>query len=496
MRCAVYTRVSTDKEEQKSSLINQKDLFIRYIAEHGWDLQEIYVDVQSGTKMQKRTAFKQMLQDAEDNKFDIILAKELSRLARNGGLSYKVRDLAEQKGLHIITLDGAINTLQGDTSKFGLYAWLYENESQTTSKRVKYALDNRARNGLFKGSIPPYGYKIEKGKLYIRDDDTPSIVRRIFNEYLAGDGQDLIAKRLWEENVQTPSSSAGKINAGSTWHGSSIMLILRNRAYVGDMVQSKTCTTSVTTTKRKKNNTENLIIKLDTHEAIISKEEFQIVQELMKSRSRLKKAATQVHLFTNVVFCADCGHGMHFKANRKGYVCGSYDKMGKAACGDHIIREKELSEAIFSDLKLLISKVQNKNFSESIEKKILKMKLRNENELKKIDGEFQKYKQRKLNALNNLVDNIITKNDYDMLIVDINTRLDAIIKRQQECAALVTQNYNTNNCIKDVEKIQAEVLDIKELTPEILNRFIEKIEIKADGTPKVYYRFSGSNLLL
>jgi site-specific DNA recombinase len=114
MKCAVYTRVSTDKEEQKSSLSNQKDLFYNFISNKGWSFYDIYVDVETGTS-DKRPGLQRMIKDAGQRKFDVILAKELSRLARNGGLSYKIRDLAERNGIHIITLDNAINTLEGNS---------------------------------------------------------------------------------------------------------------------------------------------------------------------------------------------------------------------------------------------------------------------------------------------------------------------------------------------------------------------------------------------
>ncbi|WP_241494603.1 recombinase family protein [Bacillus coahuilensis] len=183
MRCAIYIRVSTDKEEQKASLKYQKELFYKFIEEKGWDINEFYVDVQSGTTA-KRKNLQRMIEDAHAKKFDIILAKELSRLARNGELSYKIKNLCENQGIHIITLDNAINTLTGNTNMFGLYAWMYEQESQNTSNRVKETLKTRAKNGLFKGSNPPYGYEVREGKLYIRNDETSEIVRRISGSIL------------------------------------------------------------------------------------------------------------------------------------------------------------------------------------------------------------------------------------------------------------------------------------------------------------------------
>lgn len=175
--------------------------------------------MESGTT-EKRPQLQQLIADARAKKFDVILAKELSRLARNGRLSYEIRDIAEQSKIHIITLDNAINTLKGNGQMFGIYAWMYEQESQRTSKRVKAALRSSAQKGLFKGSNPPYGYILEDRKLRISPDETPNIVRRVFRDYLSGKGFDHIARELYEEGFPTPGPVAGKKNASDKWHGS------------------------------------------------------------------------------------------------------------------------------------------------------------------------------------------------------------------------------------------------------------------------------------
>lgn len=231
-----------------------------------------------------------------NKKIDVILAKELSRLARNGELSYQIKNLCENHGVHIITLDGAINTLQGNTHMFGLYAWMYEQEAQRTSERVKETLKTRAKKGLFKGSTPPYGYTIKDGKLHIRDDETPNIVRRIFNEYLAGYGRDSIARRLYNEGIPTPAEVAGKKNAGDKWNDSTIKLILTNPHYTGDLVQGRTTTVSVTSTKRKKASDEELIIIPNAHEPIIPRDVFEAVQHQMKLRSKTIPAQNGTYL--------------------------------------------------------------------------------------------------------------------------------------------------------------------------------------------------------
>ncbi|PFM78933.1 hypothetical protein COJ46_15510 [Bacillus sp. AFS077874] len=174
-----------------------------------------------------------------------------SRLARNGKLSYELRDICLQNNIHIVCLDKSINTITGDVQNFGLYAWLYEIESDNSSKRNKVAKRTKANRGLFVGSNPPYGYYSDNGKLKIREDNTPEIVRRIFREYLDGKGMDSIAKRFTAEKVPTPSQIANKSNASPLWHATTIKNILNNQHYCGDLVQNRTETISVTTTKRR-----------------------------------------------------------------------------------------------------------------------------------------------------------------------------------------------------------------------------------------------------
>lgn len=288
MRCAIYIRVSTNREEQKTSLINQRDLFERYIQDKGWDIYDFYVDVESGTKA-KRESLQKLIEDAKAKKFDVILAKELSRLARNGELSYQIKNIAENNKVHIITLDNAINTLDGNTSMFGMYAWLYEQESQRISSRMKSAFKTKAQNGCYKGSFAPYGYYLKDDrKLYVRQDNTPNIVKRIFKDYFSGKGFDRIARELYEEGIPTPGQVAGKSDATDKWHGSSVRLILENPNYTGDLVQGRSETISVTTNRRNKKEIEDYIITTNSHEAIITKTDFEAVQQLIKSRKKIR----------------------------------------------------------------------------------------------------------------------------------------------------------------------------------------------------------------
>ncbi|MCB2298889.1 recombinase family protein [Clostridium tagluense] len=491
MRCAIYIRVSTDREEQKSSLVNQKSLFEKYIQDKGWDIYDFYVDIESGTKS-KRENLLRLIKDVQDKKVDIILAKELSRLARNGALSYEIRDIAEENKVHIVTLDNAINTLEGNTDKFGLYAWLYEQESNRISIRMKSTFKTISQNGFFKGSCAPYGYHMKDKKLYINDDNTVNIVKRIFKDYLSGKGFDRIARELFEEDVLTPATVAGKSNASEKWQGSSVRSILENPHYTGDLVQGRTETVSVTSKRRYQNSKEKYIVSKNTHEAIITKNDFEAVQQLIKSRKRIRPQQT-VHLFTNILFCDDCSHGMHFKKNRRGYICGNFNKHGKKACTDHIVIETDLANAILTDIKFMLSNIKNEKVIADIEKKVIAEKKKLEKEFKSYSKDMGDLKIQKNKATSKFINDEISKSDYDTFKSEIDIKIKELSEKEQKYKAYIAEKYDAS-LLSELEELKEKVIDLKVLTPELLNRFVGRIIIKTDGTPKVFYRFSESSI--
>jgi site-specific DNA recombinase len=426
MRCAVYIRVSTNKEEQKTSLENQRILFYQYLEDKGWDVFDFYVDVESGTTG-KRENLQRLIEDAKQHKFDAILAKELSRLARNGGLSYQIRDLAIENRIHLITLDNAINTLEGKGDMFGLYAWMYEQESQRTSNRIKAALNSKARKGEFKGSVPPYGYRLNNGKLIIAEDDTPNVVRRIFRMYLEGKGFDAISRTLTREEYPTPAQVIGKANAGQYWHGSSIKVILSNPHYVGDLVQGRQSTINVTSKIREEITRERQIIHENAHPSIMSREDFEAVTRYMQGRKQQQaKPKAKKHLFTNYLHCADCGKSLWYVQIRKGYVCGNYYKHGKKACTQHNVKEKKLIEAILGDVRSFADTLNGKDVMGRLEGKAIQANKQSMKQVILLQKQIDKLREEKKRLIKLVANETITKADYLEVTKSNNEELSSL----------------------------------------------------------------------
>jgi DNA invertase Pin-like site-specific DNA recombinase len=448
MKCAVYIRVSTDHDEQKTSLKHQRDQAVHYVSDKGWDVYEFYEDIQSGTTS-KRKELQRLIKDAKEKKFDVIVTKEFSRLARNVSLAYKIKETAQQNRIHIITLDGIVNTYEnGHTGHmFGMYTSIYELEAQTTSNRVKGYRKAVAQKGIFKGSIPPLGYKAVKGKLYVKDDFTPDLVKRIFKDYISGKGFDHIARDLTAEGIPTPGQIAGRSNAGENWQGSAIRKILENPHYTGDLVQGRSTTQDVTSKMRNYADPKDYIIVKDTHKPIISHKDFEAVQLLIASK-RKKRPYQEKHLFTNTAFCADCGRGMHYRANSKGYMCGNYVKLGSSKCSDHLVREAELKSAILDDIRFLINTLNNDEVLKDLEAKLKKQKQKETKKFQAIDAEIEKLKKRKKRALDEYYDEEITKEAYNDYVNETNKEIEELLSKKQQLNSSINSKDDTLENVK------------------------------------------------
>ena len=159
---------------------------------------------------------------------------------------------------------------------------------------------------------------------------------------------------------------------------------------------------------------------------------------------------------------------MHFKKNRKGYICGSFNKHGIKACSSHIIREQNLKDIILSDIDFILTTISNKSFLDNISSN---------------------------NALNKFIDDCISKDDYDNLVESINSELNELKSEKLLLESTMSTNLNSN-LSSGMCYFKSIASNINDLTPDVVNRLIDKIEVSEDGTPRIYYRFSESSICL
>lgn len=482
MRCAVYARVSTEMETQKTSIAHQIKFFEKYIQEKGWHLYRVYEDMESGRRIDNRDGMKQLLEDSTKGKFDVILTKSISRFARNTLEGLKIiRDL-KALNLRFVTIEDGFDSEAYDEFMFTLLLSIAQKESEKISERIRFGKHCRAKNGHYNGSVPPYGYKkIDKYKIVPAEDISVDVVQRIFQLYLEGYGLYKIAKELNDKAYPTPSQWMSKSNGSNIWHQSTIRKILSNQIYVGNLVQNKSATWDLLTGERKRNKKEDFIQVMDTHEGIIPQEIFEEVQHRLAMKSK-KISRASTHLFSGLIFCGDCGKSMHYKKAKDAYLCGTVNKMGKDRCTGAYIHEKTLEEAIIQDLKGYMK--------EHISNDVVLQALQNEiNHELRAQGNERDYKLlRKLETKRGRIAELfieakLDEELYRRKMLETENQIALLHEKKRSLEERISLNNET------LVSQATEILDLKALDHMILQKLIEKIFVFGKDKIEIYYGF-------
>jgi len=497
MKCVIYARVSTKKEEQKNSLENQISLAERIAEELGFIVVERYIDNGlSGTGFKNRSGINRLLADANSKKFDVVIAKSVSRLGRNLSKSLSLADSLEQKNIRLILPEDDYDT---DMSKsrltFNLKAILAEEESSKMSERVKLALREKANQGEYKASIPPYGYNISSHKKLVVHEETAAIVKEIFRLYLfEGWGMFKISNYLMKQNISAPRK-------GKMWHQNTIKGILTNQAYIGKLVHCKEETLNALAKSelyrvRKKVDHQHQVIIENAHPALISEEDFQAVQNLMRKKGKCKNNGRE-SLFAHIAKCADCKSGMHFKSDRRNgaYVCGGYTKYTSTYCSSHVIEESLLFNAVKTDIKALVKDtVKVEKLYGIVAKKASSLQLSLTQEIKQIDRAIDKLNNQVSSSLSLHADGAMTTEMFKHQNERISIQLQELVSKKIGLQSILATKKDNSEQLqtfqKEVERFANMDIEDEQILKQILQRLINKIEVFEGGKIKIHYNLS------
>lgn len=281
-RVAAYCRVSTDKEEQESSLQVQMESFRKQIEERpGWELADIYADEGiTGTQAKRRDAFNRMIADCEAGKIDYIITKSISRFARNTleCLTY-VRQL-KTYGVYVLFEKEHMDTgNEASEMVLSILAAIAQEESRNISENIKWNQRKRYEEGRAAWK-ETYGYKKEGDREFVVDVKTAPVVRRIFNDYIHGKRAVEIAEALEAEGIPGPK--------GNHWKYASVDFMLTNEKYCGDAQCQKSYVENHLNHRRCRNNhtvVPGYYIQ-DHHTPIVDRETFNMAQTVRSLRSR------------------------------------------------------------------------------------------------------------------------------------------------------------------------------------------------------------------
>lgn len=343
LRVAAYTRVSSNSKDQEHSFAAQNAYFSKLITDNpDWELADIYADQGiTGTSVDKRDDFLRMMEDCRKGRIDRILVKSSSRFARNTKESLAA--VRELKSLNISVYfeEQNIDTAQvSGEVLIAMFAALAQRESEAISERVRWSYRVRMSKGRFSTCKAPYGYRLVKDHLEIQEDEA-SIIRYIFDRYLAGVSMENIAKEITVLGIPTKQNTP-------FWQVRSIQYILRNEKYVGDSLLGKTYTTLTLPHRKIENKGEGVQYFIEgSHPPIVSRTVFDKAQQLLSRKSAvIPPRAAAPHPLSRKIVCGHCGAFCKRKKTRGTayWICQTHNK-NAGSCPTMQIPETEITEA-------------------------------------------------------------------------------------------------------------------------------------------------------
>ena len=346
LRVAAYARVSSDSADQLNSYMAQVDFYTKFISSReDWELVDIYADEGlSGLESRKREEFNRMIADCRDGKIDRVLVKSTSRFARNTTdyIRY-VRELL-RLGISICFEKENIDTGKMTTEQIAqIYGAFSQMESTNHSNNMRVSVRMRMEKGIFVPPSSPYGYRLAGRELEIIPEEVDT-VKYIYRAYLNGQGVDDIACELNE-------LGAVRGRGRERWYPGTIQYILTNVSYTGDMLWQKSFATDTIPFRQVPNRGQKpKYFAENCHPPIISREDFQKVQNLMALR-RAQFAGNaptpEASVYSKRIVCGDCGSICRRKVtNGKTYwVCNRHDA-AKSSCPVPQVSEAEITAAL------------------------------------------------------------------------------------------------------------------------------------------------------
>lgn len=517
-RCGIYLRLSREdllKKDESSSIASQR-MIIKSFAEHNnFNIVSEYADDGYSGGNFDRPAFKKLIDDIEKGVINCVITKDLSRFGRELYNTGKyIEDYFAEKNIRYIAINDSYDSLVGD-SMLGVRLSVNDLYLRDASKKVKASFKAKMEKGEFLGSSACYGYKKDPNDHHhlIIDPPAAKIVKYIFKLALEGLGGRSIANHLNELNIQTPNAYKNNVSFLSKhpktyWTHVTVNYILHNRTYVGDLVQHTCEKVSYNSKKIRKVPLSDQIIVPNTHEAIISREDFQTVQESKIKRRVVYAKTSGNYLLSGLLFCGGCGHAMGIskvtKVTRNCSAicrCNFYNRIGKnSECTPNRVNYNYLEADIVNYIKEICISLASRYNSTALQTDVININYDNINQLKnQIEEKKQSInleEQILIKMYNDRLNDVISSSMYKNMA---QLHEDKILELKNELNLLNVEYTSLNNELKSTnvyeclrEKID-EFLKFEYPSNELVRDLIERILIYDEGENKrveVFFKFN------
>ena len=511
---AIYLRLSSDDGDkaESDSIRNQRSLINDFVKQHPEiTLVDEYVDDGYSGANFERPAFQRMMEDVRNHKINCIIVKDLSRLGRNyietGRYLEKIFPVL---GVRFIAVndhyDSADTKNDADQIIVPFKNLINDAYCRDISMKIRSQLEIKRKKGEFTGSYASYGYAkdpVDKNHLVI-DEYAAEIVRFIFNMKMDGYSADRIAMKLNEMGVLTPMEYKRSCGFNYTcgfrsykdakWCATSVLRILKNELYVGTMVQGKTRKINYKVKACMDVRPEDWVKVEGTHEPIVSREIFECVQNLMKLDTRTSPEEEMIYIFSGLLRCGDCGQNMVRRVvKKKGkqycyYHCSTYKN--KEGCTSHNISDVKLQkvvlEAIQKQIALLVQADAIMAQIENIPQQQFGVKLL-DSQIRTLNAEVQKYKDLRNNLYQDMVDGIITREEYRDIKQTFTRKMEraeeSIRELETKKRRLLSNEMRTQKWVEEFKNCR----NIESLDRKVTVMLIERIVIYSSDRIEIHF---------
>lgn len=517
-KTALYMRLSKSDDtnnQESESISNQRMLLHQYAAKYGFNVVGEYIDDGvSGTTFD-REGFNRLKSDIQLHKVDNVICKSFSRLGRDYVENGKLHKYFIQNDIRFISVTDNYDNMVGNPIHMIMSDVMNDLYARDTSKNIKSAFVAKMKEGAFVGAFASYGYIKDtrnKNKLVI-DAIAAVTVKRIFR--LACDGLEPkeIADTLNKEGIVSPykyrCQQYQHIDSSrytDQWKTGTIQKLIKNKIYLGHMVQGKTTTKTIKHSKATPKDT--WIIVENTHEPIISTEVFYEANRLMSAR-RGKRVTGFVNIFHGVAYCSACGRVMSSTGTRRkdeqyDLVCGGYKAAGVKVCTSHRIGYNTLCSIILAAIRqqLNLTDADKQEIIEVLESTTRVKERKPIEVLKDIERKTNKIKQGMKQLYSDYAGGLITEDIRTELLSDYNKELASLKATQEAYKIEQEKEQKRQEVSKKYQELLKQYTDIKELTREIVATFIERIEVEQGSYSnitkqkqqdiRIVFRFSNS----
>ncbi|MBE7141781.1 recombinase family protein [Bacillus paranthracis] len=483
---AIYVRVSTDRDEQVSSVENQIDICRNWLERNGfiWDEKRVFKDEGiSGTLFVNRSAIQLLLQKAKAKEIDMVVFKSISRLARDLKDSLEIREVLLAHNVRIISVEEGYDSVKAGKNDMAFELWsLFSAQySRTLSSSITAALAVKVRRGEHIGKVP-FGYNRENQKLVMHDEEA-EVVRKIYSWYTNGWGYKKITNELNRLGIKSKTQK--------NWQMTSVQRILRNPIYKGTFILNQYTSVKVSGKKKQiRNPKEKWFIFPNHHPAIIDEEIWNQVNP--KDTNTNKTKITAWNEFRNLAKCAVCSSNMvivqsHSKKKNgertewKYLKCSQYRRAGKHGCINHVpIQYDDFRQFIIS---LLVEKGEmlTLNFQNTMEKG-------KKEKIKRLQQLLKTNEQKKKALLDLYLEQLINKEEFEKKRSD----LELEIAKLNQDLFVIQQNNSSSMEIKTIKEAFQQLKQQEQDLLHIFQTLIQEIMIHQDGTVDIAYKFEGN----